>query len=180
MAQDTRYTLRQLVKSPGFTITAVLTLALGIGANVAVFSVMNAILLNPTGVPHPEGVVAVRAKYQMAALGSIHLSPPDFADTLAGKDIFTSAAVLNTSDFNYSGPGAEPERLVGAKVSWQWFDVFWARPYLGRVFVRKKISRNQITKWFCRMLRGSAVSAAMPASSAERFSSISIPTRSSE
>jgi len=134
MAQDTRYTLRQLVKSPGFTITAVLTLALGIGANVAVFSVMNTILLNPTGVPHPEGVVAVRAKYQMAALGSIHLSPPDFADTLAGKDIFTSAAVLNTSDFNYSGPGAEPERLVGAKVSWQWFDVFWARPYLGRVF----------------------------------------------
>jgi predicted permease len=134
MAQDTRYTLRQLGKSPGFTITAVMTLALGIGANIAVFSVMNAILLNPTGVPHPEGVVAVRAKYQMAGLTNIHLSPPDFADTLAGKEIFTSAAVLNDSDFNYSGPGAEPERLVGAKVSWQWFDVFWARPHLGRVF----------------------------------------------
>ena len=79
MAQDTRFALRQLAKSPGFTIAAVLPLALGIGANIAGFSVMNAILLNPTGVPHPESVAAVRAKYQMAALGNISLSPPDFA-----------------------------------------------------------------------------------------------------
>lgn len=134
MFQETRYTLRQLGKSSGFTMTAVMTLALGIGANIAVFSVMNAILLNPTGVPHPEGVVALRTKYRMAGLTNIEMSPPDFADAVAGKEIFTSAAVLENSDFNYSGPGAQPERLVGAKVSWQWFDVFWARAHLGRVF----------------------------------------------
>lgn len=135
MFREFRYTLRQLGKNAGFTTTAVLTLALGIGANVAVFSVMNAILLNPSGVPHPDGVVALRAKYASPAdLSNINLSGPDFADAVAGKDIFTSAAILDGGNFNYSGDGTTPERLVGAKVSWQWFDVFWARPYLGRVF----------------------------------------------
>ena len=134
LAQDFRYAVRQLHKSPGFAAVAILTLALGIGANIAVFSVMNAILLNPSGIPHPEKVVALRAKYSVGDLQNISLSPPDFADAVAGKDTFTSAAVMMTSDFNYSGDNTTPERLVGAMVSWQWFDVFWARPYLGRVF----------------------------------------------
>lgn len=132
--QDLRYTLRQLFKSPGFTATAILTLALGIGANVAVFSVINASLLNPSGVPHPDRVVALRAKYAMGDLGNINMSPPDFADAAAGKNIFTSVAVMKKSAFNYSASGSTPERLSGASVSWQWFDVFWARPQLGRVF----------------------------------------------
>ena len=132
--QDLRYTLRQLFKSPGFTATAILTLALGIGANVAVFSVINASLLNPSGVPHPDRVVALRAKYAMGDLGDINMSPPDFADAAAGKNIFTSVAVMKKSAFNYSASGSTPERLSGASVSWQWFDVFWARPQLGRVF----------------------------------------------
>ncbi len=132
--QDLRYTLRQLVKSPGFTATAILTLALGIGANVAVFSVINASLLNPSGIPHPDQIVAVRAKYAMGDLKSISLSAPDFADTVAGKDIFTSAAVMQAMNFNYTSGGSIPERINGAAVSWQWFDVFWARPYVGRVF----------------------------------------------
>lgn len=134
LLQDIRYGLRLLLKSPGFTLTAVLTLGLGIGANVAVFSVMNAILLNPSGIPHPDRVVALRAKYAMGDLSNISLSPPDFGDAVAGKDIFTSAAILQSSDFNYGGNGTPPERLTGAKVSWQWFDVFRAHPYLGRVF----------------------------------------------
>ena len=132
--QDLRYTLRQLRKSPGFTATAILTLALGIGANIAVFSVINASLLNPSGVPHPEQVVAVRARYSVGDLANINLSPPDFADAVAGKNIFTSAAVMKGTAFNYSAGASRPERLTGASVSWQWFDVFWARPQLGRVF----------------------------------------------
>lgn len=132
--QDLRYTLRQFYKSPGFSAAAILTLALGIGANVAVFSVINASLLNPSGIPHPDRVVALRAKYSVGDLKNINLSPPDFADAVAGKDIFTSAAVMRSSNFNYSPGGTTPERLTGASVSWQWFDVFWARPYLGRVF----------------------------------------------
>jgi len=132
--QDLRYTLRQLRKSPGFTATAVLTLALGIGANVAVFSVINASLLNPSGIPHPEQIVAVRAKYSVGDLKNISISPTDFGDAVTGKDTFTSAAVMQNMSFNYSAGATTPERLTGASVSWQWFDVFWARPYLGRVF----------------------------------------------
>jgi predicted permease len=133
--QDLRYSLRQLRKNPAFAVTAVLTLALGIGANVAVFSVMNATLMNPSGVPHAEGVVALRAGYNQGDLGNISLSPPDFEDASEGKEVFTSAAVMNGIDFNYSpAGGGTPELLRAAKVSWQWFDVFWAQPVLGRVF----------------------------------------------
>jgi len=131
---DLRYTFRQLLKSPGFTLTAVLTLALGIGANVAVFCVINATLLNPSGVPHPDQIVAVRAHYSVGDLKNISISPTDFGDTVTAKNIFTSAAVMKRANFNYTASGTTPERLTGAAVSWQWFDVFWARPYLGRVF----------------------------------------------
>jgi hypothetical protein len=75
LIQDLRHSLRQWRKSPGFATTAVLTLALGIGANVAVFSVMNAILLNPSGIPHPDRVVALRVKYAVVHLSNIQLSP---------------------------------------------------------------------------------------------------------
>ncbi len=135
MPQDLRYSLRSLGKSPGFLMVATLTLALGIGANLAVFSVMNAILLNPSGVPHPDSVMALRVKYAtLPDLQNISMSAPDFGDAVTGKNIFTSAAVLQRTSFNYSESGTTPERLVGAQVSWQWFDVFWAQPYLGRVF----------------------------------------------
>jgi len=132
--QDLRYATRGLRKSPAFMLVAALTLALGIGANIAVFSVMNAILLNPSGIPHPDRVIALRAKYSLADLSNINISAPDFGDAVTGKDVITSAAVLQAANFNYSGNGTTPERLVGARVSWQWFDVFWASPYLGRVF----------------------------------------------
>ena len=134
LMRDFRYALRQLRKAPGFTFTSILTLALGIGAAVAVFSVMNAVLLNPSGIPHPENVVALRAKYTFGDLANINISAPDFGDAVSGKNIFTSAAVEQGEDFNYTGSDSMPQRISGADVSWQWFDVFWARPYLGRVF----------------------------------------------
>ena len=90
---ELRYALRQLRKSPGFALVSVLTLALGIGANIAVFSVTNAILLNPSGIPHADGVVALRARYlALADLKNIGISAPDFGDAQDGKDIFQSAA----------------------------------------------------------------------------------------
>jgi predicted permease len=131
--QDARYGIRMLMKAPGFTVVAVLTLALGIGANTAIFSVVNSLLLHPAGVAHPERVVAVRARYEKLNLKSIVISAPDFKLLHSDDGIFDAAAMEDGADFNYAG-GAVPEHLRGAKVSSQWFDVFEARPLLGRVF----------------------------------------------
>ncbi|HET9178893.1 MAG TPA: ABC transporter permease [Terriglobia bacterium] len=133
LIQDLKYGLRQLGRNPGFTAVAVLTLALGIGANTAIFSVINALFLHPPGLPNPERVVAVRAKYDKLGLKSIVISAPDFAGIRDSKKIFAAAAIDNISDFNYTA-GDWPQRLQGAMVSWQWFDVFGARPMLGRTF----------------------------------------------
>jgi putative ABC transport system permease protein len=135
ITQDLRYAIRQLAKAPGFAVVSVLTLALGIGANIAVFSVTNAVLLNPSGIPNAANLVALRARYGgLADLGNISISPPDFGDAAAGKDIFAAAAVMNGMNLNFSRENANPELLNGAKVSSQYFDVFAVRPILGRVF----------------------------------------------
>jgi predicted permease len=133
--QDLRFALRQLRKSPGFTLISILTLALGIGANIAVFSVTNAVLLNPSGIPHANGLVALRARYRaIPDLGNINFSPTDFGDALAGKNIFAAAAVMQAASFNYSRENATPQRLNGAAVSSGYFDTFGVKPLLGRVF----------------------------------------------
>ena len=128
-----RITCRTLAKSPAFSITAIAALALGIGANTAIFSVVNQVLLNPAGVSHPERIVALRVKYDKLALKSISVSVPDFSDVQKSTQLFESAAVIGTGDYNYTGSGM-PERLQGAAVSVQWFDVFGAKPRLGRIF----------------------------------------------
>jgi len=133
LMQDVRYGIRMLTKAPGFTAVAVLTLALGIGANTAIFSVVNSLLLHPAGIGHPERVVAVRVRYEKLNLNSIVISAPDFKLLHSGSQIFDAAAMEDPADFNYAG-GAIPERLRGAKVSSQWFDVFEERPMLGRTF----------------------------------------------
>jgi len=139
--QNLRHVLRQLRTSPGFAITAILTLALGIGANTAIFSVMNAVLLNPSGIPHASGVVALRARYlsaNNADLGNIDISAPDFADAQKGTDTFSSAAVMTTRNYNLSGDVREPERVQAAQVSSRYFDVFQTKPALGRVFTAEE------------------------------------------
>jgi predicted permease len=70
----------------------------------------------------------------MGDLKNINISPPDFGDAVLGQGTFTSAAIMTGANFNYNVDGVTPVRLIGAKVSWQWFDVFWAKPHLGRVF----------------------------------------------
>jgi putative ABC transport system permease protein len=132
---ELRYALRQLRKSPGFTLVAVLTLALGIGANIAVFSVTNAILLNPSGIPHAGGMVALRSRYlALADLSNIGISAPDFGDAADGKNIFQSAAAMSVMNYNLSRENASPVLLTAGKVSSQYFDTFQVQPILGRVF----------------------------------------------
>src|SRR5271167_1763580 len=135
IAHEFIYALRQLRKSPGFATVSVMTLALGIGANIAVFSVTNAVLLNPSGIPHADGLVALRVRYNaMPDLSNINMSAPDFGDAAEGKDIFSSAAIMQGGSFNYARENGNPELLNGARVSSGWFDTFDVHPYMGRVF----------------------------------------------
>src|SRR5260370_11277075 len=131
--KDSSYAARTLLKPHGYTGVALATLALGIGANTAIFSVVNQVLLNPAGVAHPERVVSVNARYEKLALNNIGVSVPDFADVLHSTQQFDSVALINQGDFNYTG-STVPERLHGANVTWRWFDVFSAKARLGRGF----------------------------------------------
>lgn len=131
--KDCRYAVRSLLKTPAYTAVAASTLALGIGANTAIFSVINQVLLNPAGISNPERIVSLRARYDKLALRNIPVSIPDFADVRDSTQQFESAALLNQGNFNYTG-SAVPERLRGSSVTWRWFEVFGARARLGRVF----------------------------------------------
>ena len=141
LLQDLRYGLRILTKNPGFTAVAVLTLALGIGANTAIFSVVNGLFLHPQGIPNPGQVVALRVKYDKLGLKNIGVSAPDFAQVRDDKEVFSAAAIASTADFNYT-TGDWPQRLLGAQVSSQWFDVFQAKPLLGRTFTPEEDEPN--------------------------------------
>src|SRR6266567_1688799 len=125
MFSNIRFACRGLINSPGFALTSIAALALGVGANTAIFSLVNQLLLNPAGISDPDRIVAVRAKYDKLGLKSIPLSAPDFADVRNSTRIFARAALMGGGDFNYTG-GELPERLQGASVPVHWFDVFGA------------------------------------------------------
>src|SRR5579862_1293266 len=95
--KDVKYGFRMLVKNPGFTIVAALTLALGIGANTAIFSVVNSLFLHPVGIPQPDRLLAVRVKYDKLNLKDITISLTDYADVRDAKQIFSSAAIMMPS-----------------------------------------------------------------------------------
>ena len=128
-----RYGLRQLRNSPTFTIVAVLTLALGVGANTAIFSVVEAVLLHPAGISQPERVVSLHARYTQLNMPSIGVSVPDFKDAQSLTGIVDAAALSVGNSFNTATNGGT-EHIQGAAVSRDWFRVFGAQPILGRVF----------------------------------------------
>jgi predicted permease len=120
-------------KSPGFTLTVVLTLALGIGANTAIFSVINAVLRHPAGVDHPGRVAILQVGYKKLGLNLPEVSIPDYADAASLHRLVQAAAVGSYNGFNIEQNG-RMARLRAADVSQQWFQVFGARPILGRTF----------------------------------------------
>lgn len=141
MLADLRYALRQLVKAPGFALTAVLTLALGIGANTAIFSVVNAVLRHPAGVDHPERVAVLHTRYRKFTLDVPVVSIPTYAIGAGMHDLVDAAAVEQTGSFNIEHDG-RPEHVAAARVSWQWFRVYGAQPILGRTFTAEEDQPN--------------------------------------
>jgi predicted permease len=131
--RDFRHAIRALRRSPGFTLVAVLTLALGIGANTAIFSAINSLLMNPVGVVDAGRIVALRVNYDKLGVKSSSVSPTDFADMRDSKEIFAAAAAASGASFTYNAADF-PEQLQGLRVTWQWFAVFGARPIIGRLF----------------------------------------------
>jgi putative ABC transport system permease protein len=131
LGQDIRYGLRQLRRNPGFTAVAVITLALGIGANTAIFSVVNAVVLRPLPIYRPDRVVVVHDRATQLGLPSIPVSAPDFVDLSRRKDIFARTAVLSGSSFDLPGSG-RPERLKGMLVTGEFFPLLGVKPLLGR------------------------------------------------
>ncbi len=130
LRQDFHYALRRLLKNPGFTAVAVLTLALGIGANTAIFSVINAVLLRPLPYPEADRLVGV---YQVWKGERNVMSPANFLDIRAQSQTLADAAALNSGEYTLTGAG-DPIRLRGSEVSASFFDVLRARPLLGRTF----------------------------------------------
>jgi predicted permease len=138
MLNDIRYGLRQLWKHPAFTIVAVLTLALGIGANTAIFSVVNAVLLKPLPFPAPDeliavGVIDTRQKATQTELGS--LSYPDFFDYRDQNRTLASMAVYRNRSFALTGEEGASS-VPGIKSSAEYFDVLGIKPKIGRTFNR--------------------------------------------
>ncbi len=127
------YALRTLRKSPGFTLAVVSSLALGVGANAAMFSVINGLLLHPAGLSRPAELVAPRVNYQKLGLNKVSMSATDYADVRGQHQVFSGAALEDLEGFNYTS-GDSPERVEGALVSWQWFKVLGVTPLLGRGF----------------------------------------------
>src|SRR2546430_1447368 len=134
LGQDVRYGLRMLAKNPAFTAIAVLALALGIGANSAIFSVVNAILLRPLPYKNPEQLVMVWENATHLGFPKDTPSPANFLDWRQQTTVFEGMAAFTERSFNLTGVG-EPERLDGRRVSSNLFDLLGVRPIIGRTFV---------------------------------------------
>src|ERR1700746_3863399 len=128
---DVRYGVRMMARSPGFTIVAILTLALGIGANTAIFSVVNGVLLNPLPFPQPEQLVSLRERQPNFVTGSI--SYPNFRDWQRNNHTFSSMAISRPVSFSLTGSG-EAEQLQAELLSSDYFSLLGVKPAIGRMF----------------------------------------------
>ena len=139
LLQDARYGLRMLAKNPGFTAVVVLTLALGIGANTAIFSVVNGVLLSPLPFPNAKRVVSMFQDKPNFPKGSI--SYPNFLDWQHDNRTFESIAAYRWADGSISGVG-EPEEVKAQRVSATFFPILGVKPILGRNFSAEEDRRG--------------------------------------
>jgi putative ABC transport system permease protein len=133
LLQDVRYGVRMMIKTPVFTVVAVLTLAAGVGANTAIFSVVNAVLLKSLPYHNSQRFVLVSGADQSAGLGTI--SPAEAQDFAAQLTTLEDFAAMQSQSINLTG-GAQPERVRGAFVTANFFEVFNLSPTAGRTFAR--------------------------------------------
>lgn len=138
LLQDIRYGSRMLLKHKGFTAIAVIIVALGIGANTAIFSLVNAVLLRPLPFPHAEEIVYFEGSNASQGISDSNVSAPDLADWSNQTSAFAETAAFATGGSILAGGNAEPERVPKAAVSASFFSVLGVQPVLGRSFVAKE------------------------------------------
>src|SRR5947209_3495282 len=132
MTSDLRYAVRQLRKNLGFTAVAVLTLALGIGACSAIFSVVNGVLLRPLDYPNADRLVVIR-EASPPQFPEFSIAPPNYVDWTKQAKSFAGIAAYTGAQLNLTGDG-EPQRLTGQRATANYFDIFGVKPVLGRWF----------------------------------------------
>jgi len=133
LLQDVRYGLRMLVKKPTFTIVAVLTLALGVGANTAIFSIVNAVLLRSLPFRAPDRLVSIYFNNPGVGLRGVRFSVPELDDLRTQTDVFEDVSVIVSGPTNLTG-AKQPEHLEMVEVSPNYFSMLGATPELGRLF----------------------------------------------
>jgi putative ABC transport system permease protein len=148
LIKDIRYGLRSLLKRPGFTAIALVALALGIGANTAIFSLVNAVVLQPLPYPEPDRLVWAWGTVRDGAINRASVAPLDYLDFRNQNKTFEQLAASTTLPIsaNLTGIG-DPERLTGSAVTGNYFDTFGVRPVLGRGFSleNEKTGQDQVT-----------------------------------
>src|SRR6202521_1142735 len=135
MMADLRYAIRMLAKSPAFSLIAILTLGLAIGANSAIFSVVNAVLLRPLPYPQSEQLVRVFGSQPQLALAPT--SPANFLEGKEENQVFERIGTYVGQGFNLVG-GDKPERVIGARVSADLLQLLGVQPALGRLFTQEE------------------------------------------
>src|ERR1019366_1271103 len=133
--QDIRFGLRTLAKSPVFTAVAIVALALGIGANTAIFSIADAFLLKPLNIPDPEHLVVMGELSPGQTKDINGLSGANFVDWKAQASSFDGLATFQWDDVNLTSPAALPEKVQGFKVSSNLFRLCGEQPLFGRTFL---------------------------------------------
>jgi len=131
--QDVRYALRTLARSAGFSAVAIFTLAVGIGANTAIFSVAYALLLRPLPFAHPDRLVVITGSRKADHGERSPLSWPRYTSITASQRSFRALAAFTSESFNLTG-GGDPIQVPAARVSWNFFDVLGVKPAAGRWF----------------------------------------------
>ena len=139
LIQDLRFALRQMGKRPGFTAVVVLTMALGIGANAAIFSVLDAVLLRPLPYSEPQQLIKVWTRFTGIGMPNDQnwVSAPEFRDIQQLNHSFTDLAAIGGGSFNLGVKGS-PQRVVGASVSPSLFSMLGTQPLIGRTFLAEE------------------------------------------
>src|SRR5690242_19774374 len=133
LLQDMRYGLRMLVKKPTFTIVAVLTLALGVGADTAIFSIVNAVLLRSLPYPDPDRLVRVFFNEPGVGLRDVRFSKPELDDLQTRSGVFEDVSPIFEGSEDLTGAG-QPERVEGVNGSFSYFSMLGVTPQIGRLF----------------------------------------------